>query len=137
MADVSADAQSAVRSLLSRLNDAWMHTRGEAMTKVLSECFSEDVVMRGPGFALAGKGRDLAVQSYQDFVTQAHIKNVSLKPPEIDIIGDTAVAQYEWEMTYALGGRGHTEGGRDLFVLSRRGGRWAIIWRSLLIEPPS
>jgi uncharacterized protein (TIGR02246 family) len=127
------DSADAVRDLLSRLNDAWIHKRGEDMTNVLNECFADDVVMRGPGFSLAGRGRDLTVQSYQDFVTQAQIKNISLEPPEIDAMSDTAVAQYKWQMTYVLSGQEHTERGHDVFVLAQRGGRWLVVWRALLI----
>src|SRR4029077_10202105 len=78
--DLTAD-QIAIRDLLSRINDAWLKQRGEAMTATLSECFAEDVVMRGPGFVFLGKGRDLAVQSYHDFVGQTEVKNCSLDEP--------------------------------------------------------
>jgi hypothetical protein len=54
MTDFSKD-ESAVRDQLARINDAWQHLRDEAMTSALSPCFANEVVMRGPGFALAGK----------------------------------------------------------------------------------
>jgi uncharacterized protein (TIGR02246 family) len=132
MLDKNSSDEGAVRELLSRLNEAWMHKHGEEMSDVLRKCFADDVIMRGPGFSLAGRGRDLAVQSYQDFVSQARIKNVSLEPANIDVLEDTAVAQYKWEITYVLRGQEHTEGGQDLFVLSRRNGQWVVVWRALL-----
>jgi len=98
--------QIAIRGLLSRINDAWIKQRGEAMTAALNECFAEDVVMRCPGFVFVGKGRDLVVQSYHDFVSQAEVKNFSLEEPEIDVSGETATAQYKWAMTYVLMGTG-------------------------------
>src|SRR5438445_9247553 len=112
----SAAEQIAIRDLLSRINNAWINLRGEAMTAALNECFAEDVVMRGPGFAFIGKGRDLVAQSYNDFVSNAEVKSASLDEPEIDVTGETATAQYKWTMTYALGGQEYTERGRDLFV---------------------
>src|SRR5580693_5965278 len=112
-----AAEQIAIRDLLSRINDAWIKQRGEAMTAALNECFAEDVVMRGPGFAFLGKGRDLVVQSYHHFVSHAEVKTVSLDDPEIDVAGETATAQYKWAMTYVLGGQEYTEQGRDVFVL--------------------
>ncbi len=33
--------QIAIRDLLSRINDAWIKQRGEAMTAALNECFAE------------------------------------------------------------------------------------------------
>jgi hypothetical protein len=126
--------QLAIRDLLSRINDAWLKQRGDAMTATLNECFAEDVVMRGSGFVFLGKGRDLAVQSYHDFVTQAEVKNFSLDEPEIDVAGETATAQYKWAMTYVLNGQEYTEHGRDVFVFTRREKKWLAVWRALLPE---
>jgi hypothetical protein len=126
--------QIAIRDLLSRINDAWSKQRGEAMTAALNECFAEDVVMRGPAFVFVGKGRDFMVQSYHDFVSQAEVKSLSLDEPEIDLTGETAIAQYKWTMTYALGGQEYTEHGRDVFVLARRDKKWIAVWRAMLPE---
>lgn len=102
------------------------------MTGALSQCFTSDIVMRGPGFALAGKGREAAVQSYVDFTTQAEVKAFTADEPSIDVAGDTAVAQYQWQMTYVLAGQEYTEQGHDLFVFSRIEGDWLVVWRTLL-----
>jgi hypothetical protein len=131
----STTEQIAIRDLLSRINDAWIKQRGEAMTAALNECFAQDVVLRGPGFAFVGKGRDLVVQSYHDFISQAEVKSFSLDEPEIDVTGETATAQYTWAMTYAIGGKEYTEHGRDVFVLARRDKRWLAVWRAMLVEP--
>jgi ketosteroid isomerase-like protein len=131
MTDFAKD-ESAIRDQLTRINDAWQHHRGEAMTAILSECFTDDAVMRGPGFALAGKGLDAAVKGFVDFTTQAEVKAFATEEPAIDISGDTAVAQYKWQMTYVLAGQEYTEQGDDLYVFSRRASGWLVIWRALL-----
>jgi hypothetical protein len=132
-ANVSAGTdEAAVREVLSRLNNAWMHERGDALTASLNGCFADNVVMRGPTFLLLGQGRDFAVQSYRDFVAQAEVKAFSVAPADIDILGNTAVAQYKWTMTYVFSGQEHTEHGHDLFMLSRRGDEWLIMWRAML-----
>jgi hypothetical protein len=128
--------QIEIRDLLARINDAWSRLRGTAMTAALNECFADEVVLRGPGFVFLGKGRANAVQSYQDFVTQAEVKSFHLDEPQIDVAGDTATAQYKWTMTYALGGQEYTERGHDLFVFSRRENKWLAVWRALLPEQP-
>jgi hypothetical protein len=102
------------------------------MTAILSQCFADDAVMRGPGFALAAKGREAAVQSFVDFTTQAEVKAFTAEEPTIDVSENTAVAQYQWQMTYVLAGQEYTEQGQDLFVFSRSEGRWLVIWRALL-----
>ena len=127
--------QVAIRDLLSLINDAWIKQRGEVLTTSLNGCFAEDVVMRGPGFVFVGKGRDLVVQSYHDFVRQTEVKSVSLDEPEIDVTGETATAQYKWAMTYALNGQEYTEHGHDVFVFARREKKWLAVWRAMLVEP--
>jgi ketosteroid isomerase-like protein len=131
MTDFAQD-ESAIRDQLKRINDAWRHHRGDAMTSVLSECFASEVVMRGPGFSLAGKGREAAVQSYVDFTNQAEVKAFNAEDPTIDVAGDTAVAQYQWQMTYVLAGQEYTDQGHDLFVFSRIESSWLVVWRALL-----
>jgi Domain of unknown function (DUF4440) len=91
--------------------------------------------MRGPGFLLFGRGRDFAVQSYHDFVAQATVKQFSLERPEIDLCGETAIAQYKWTMTYTLQGQEFSEHGHDIFVFARRKGQWVAVWRAMLSEP--
>jgi hypothetical protein len=126
--------QVAVRDVLSRINEAWSKLRGDAMTAALNECFAEEIVMRGPGFIFLGKGRDLAVRSYHDFVNQAEVKNFSVDEPQIDVAGETATAQYKWTMTYVLNEREYTERGYDVFVFARRDKKWLAVWRAMLPE---
>jgi hypothetical protein len=104
------------------------------MTAALNECFAEEMVIRGPGFVLVGKGRDFAVQSYQDFVSQAEVKSFSVDEPQIDVAGETATAAYRWTMTYVLNGQEYTEHGHELFVFARRDERWLAVWRAMLPE---
>lgn len=131
---VLSKEQTEIRDVLSRINDAWSKLRGPAMTSALNECFADEIVLRGPGFAFLGKGRATAVKSYQDFVSQAEIKSFHLDEPQIDVAGDTATAQYKWTMTYVLGGQEYTEHGHDLFVFARRANTWLAVWRALLPE---
>jgi uncharacterized protein (TIGR02246 family) len=127
----------AIRDLLTQLNDAWVHKRGDTLTAALTDCFADDVVMRGPGFQLLGEGRSFAIQSYHDFVAQAEVKSFSLDEPEIDVIAETAAAQYKWAMTYVLSGNEYTEHGHDVFALSKRDGQWQVVWRAMVPEPRS
>ena len=128
----SAQDEAAIRNQLTRINEAWQQHRGDAMADLLSECFACDVVMRGPGFSLAGKGREAAIQSYVEFTNQAEVKAFSAEDPTIDVAGDIAVAQYQWQMIYVLTGQEYTEQGHDLFVFSRIERRWLVVWRALL-----
>ena len=121
-----------VRSLLGRINDAWLRRRPDELERTLKGCFHCDAVIKGPGFRQIGKGERECIKGYADFVRQAEIRECTLSEPTIDVFGETAVATYAWQMTYALGGQEYEESGHDLFVLTRTHGRWQAAWRMLL-----
>jgi len=122
-----------IRQLLERINNAWLKGPPEQIPAVLGECFDDRMVVKGPGFqALGSGGKDGCVQSYVDFVRQAAIKECTLSKPDIDVAGDTAVATYSWQMTYALNGEEYRESGVDLFVFAKSAGRWLAVWRAML-----
>ena len=121
-----------IRSLLQRINDAWLNGRPEDIPAAMEECMHPGTVIRGPNFQLMAASRKGAIQSYVDFVQQAAVKKYSAGETEIDLSGDTAVANYSWIMTYELNGQEYTEAGYDAFVLSRIDGRWVVVWRALL-----
>jgi hypothetical protein len=129
------EEQLAIRDVLKNIIHAWLHMRGDAMATALQPHFAETVVIRGPGFLFRGAGRDFAISSYQDSVSQAEVKSLTLGEPQIDLCRQTAIAQYTWQMTYALGGQEFTEQGHDLFLLSRRSESWVVIWRAMLPVP--
>jgi Domain of unknown function (DUF4440) len=121
-----------IRLLLSRINDAWLKGRPDDLEHALEGCFHREAVIKGPGFQELGKGEQACIKSYADFVRQAEIRECRLSEPMIDLYGNTAVAAYEWKMTYALDGREYKEAGHDLFVLTKTQGRWQAAWRMLL-----
>lgn len=55
---------------------------------------------------------------------RAEVRECRLSEPVIDLYGNTAVAAYEWEMTYVMAGQEYSERGHDLFVLTKTQGRW-------------
>ncbi|PYV06211.1 MAG: hypothetical protein DMG26_03720 [Acidobacteria bacterium] len=121
-----------IRLLLNKINDAWLKGRPEDLPGVLSRCFHDDIVIKGPGFQAMGRGKEACVKSYAGFTRQARVRSCMLSEPEIDHFGDTAIATYSWEMTYELGGHEYHESGHDLFVLAGVEGRWQAVWRALL-----
>ena len=126
------DDREEIRLLLNKINDAWLAGPPDGIPGVLNECFSADMVIRGPGFQAMGRGKEACVKSYVDFVRQARVRNCTLSEPEIDGFGDTAIATYSWEMTYELHGHEYHDSGHDLFVLARVEGRWLAVWPAML-----
>jgi hypothetical protein len=121
-----------IRRLLVRINDAWLKGTPENIVPALSECFHEEVVMRGHGLAEVGRGREACAKSYEDFVRSATIRDWTMSEPAIDVWGDTATATYSWELAYEMNSQTYHDTGHDIFVFGREQGRWFVVSRLLL-----
>ena len=120
--------QEQIRSLLSRLNEAWL--RGD--TERLNECFHDDVVVRGPDFQEMARGREPCVKSYGDFIRLATVREFKASQPAIDLFDNMAVATCPWEISYRLNDQEYHESGHDLLLLVREEGGWLVAWRAVL-----
>lgn len=126
MADESK--REAVADALRRINQAWLGGRAEEMESVLHR----DVVLAPPGFAGRERGRDGFIAGHRDFVASATIQSFSEDGHEIDVVGDTAVATYRYEMLYEHAGGRFRSTGRDLWIFQSQGGAWVAVWRTIL-----
>ncbi|MBN2289905.1 MAG: nuclear transport factor 2 family protein, partial [Candidatus Glassbacteria bacterium] len=117
--------------LLQKINRAWVEGRPEE----LGEYFHEKAVIVHPGFQGRSEGREACVSGYRDFISRAEVREYRETGFAVDLWGDTAVASYQFEIAYAMGGKEYRESGRDLFVFTREGGRWLAAWRTLFPTP--
>jgi|SRR4030095_3915592 uncharacterized protein (TIGR02246 family) len=120
-----------IQNVVRKVNDAWL--KGNVAS--LSDCFHEDMVIRGPGFQELCRGRAACVKSYEDFLAQANVEEFKEAPATIDVFGSTAIANFEWQMTYQLSGKQYREPGSDTLVLTNERGRWLVLWRLVLVHP--
>ena len=128
---MSNNPNEEIRLLVRKINDAWLTGNPDA----LNEFFHEDMIMKGPGFQTVGKGKQVCVQGYKDFLSQCVIKDYKESEPDIDVWGETAVAVMPWKMTYELAGQEYTESGHDVFTFTHQNGKWLAVWRALLSSP--
>jgi uncharacterized protein (TIGR02246 family) len=117
---------------VQRINRAWRN--GDAAG--IARLFHPDAVIVHPGFEGRSEGRNACVRSYQEFAEQVAVQRLDEFDAHIDVVGDTAVVTYEFEISYLMDGDEMHDSGRDVFVLSRAGGgRWQVIWRTLVMAP--
>jgi ketosteroid isomerase-like protein len=120
----------AIRQVIDRINDLWFKKRYDE----IGDHLSEDVVIAPPGFGERIHGRDAYVQSYREYDQSAITSEFSPGEPEIDIVGDTAVAICPFYVVYELGGKKYQENGRDILVFSKSKGEWKVAWRTMQTE---
>ena len=126
-------AAEEVRAVLGRINDAWTRGRAEDIPHAMQDCFAKDAIIKGPDFRTAGEGKETCIKSYQEFVKAASLREWLSSDPDIDVFGDTAVATYSWELRYEMHGQEQRDSGRDVFVFTRKDGKWLASWRALLM----
>ena len=122
-----------IRRVLARIGEAWLNGRPDE----LNEYFHDDIVIKGPGFQELGRGKEVCVQSYKDFLNQTSIKSFKESEPYIDLWDDTAIATTPWEMVYVLENKEYKESGHDTFAFVYKNDRWQVVWRMIHFSPGS
>ncbi len=100
--------------------------------KELSKYFHEDMVIVTQGYHEMGKGKDVCIQGYVDFISNARIIKYEIKEPIINIFGDTAIASYCYDTSWEMDGKTYNETGNNVFVLIREQKKWLAVWRTLI-----
>jgi len=124
---VNEDRES-VTTVMRQINQAWL----EGHVDDMAEWIHPEIVMIFPGFTGQSKGRDAFLDGFRDFVRQATIHEFREVDLQADVVGDTAVAHFGYEMVYELSGERYRATGRDLWVFQRQGRAWLAVWRAMV-----
>lgn len=117
-----------VREALSRINEAWLNGRPEAM----GEWIHPNVVMVFPGFGGKSEGREAFIGGFREFCETARVIELTMGDVEVDALAATAVASFPFEMLYERAGIRYRCRGRDVWIFTREGERWLAAWRTML-----
>ena len=132
MTDDAIGAQ--IDALLLELNQCWT----EGSPGEVGRFLHDDVVFNGPTPDIRVEGKAACVESYVSFTTNSMVTAFRQEPARVDVVGDTAVAIYDWYLEYVWMGLTSIDSGRDLFVLQRQAdGRWLVTWRMNPLPLPS
>ena len=133
MSDEATRAE--VAATIDRINRAWReHRPGD-----LVPLFHPALTMAFPGFAGRAQGRDANIAGFEDFCAHAVVHEYREDGHQVDVIADTAVATFTFEMVYQREEERTRATGRDLWVFRRQDGRWLAVWRTMLdlVERPA
>jgi len=123
-------ARAAVSAAMQRINRTWLDRRPGDLGPLLHP----DITMVVPGFAGRVEGRETLVAGFVDFIDNATVHEYREADHQVDVIDDTAVVSFTYEMVYERAGERSRATGRDLWVFARRGegGEWIAVWRTML-----
>jgi hypothetical protein len=122
------ERREAARQSLFRINRVWLDGQVEALTALVDA----GIVMALPNCAGRVEGREEFVAGFRDFCANAQVHEFHDHAYETDVIGDTAVVTFQYEMTYQRSGERYRATGRDLWVFRDRDGNWIAVWRAML-----
>jgi ketosteroid isomerase-like protein len=122
-----ADPQ-AVAETLRRINEAWLNGRPHDLRPLIHS----EITMVFPGFAGRTQGADSFIAGFEDFCRTARVNSFHESDRQVNVIADTAVASFRFEMVYERDGSSYQSTGRDLWIFTRKGGGWLAVWRTML-----
>ena len=117
-----------VADAMRSINQAWLEGRVDDMASVVHP----EIVMVFPGFAGEMRGRDGFLAGFRDFVANAKVHEYRDHDHHIDVVGDTAVMTFAYEMLYERAGQRYSATGRDLWIFRNQGSGWIAVWRTML-----
>jgi ketosteroid isomerase-like protein len=118
----------AVAEALRKINQSWLEGRPLDMKPLLHS----EIVMVVPGFAGRIAGRDAFLAGFVDFCQNVRIISFQEREHQVDQVGDTAVASFQFDMVYEREGSRYHCTGRDFWVFTRSAGQWLACWRTML-----
>src|SRR5262249_8321768 len=110
------------------INEAWLAGRVED----LGAMAHDEIVMVFPGFAGRIQGRDTFVAGFRDFCETATIHQFKEGEYQVDIVGETAVVSFGYEMLYERRAEKYRATGRDLWIFGKQATGWIALWRMML-----
>jgi hypothetical protein len=123
----SPDSQAAAETL-RRINAAWLEGRPQDLLPLIHS----EITMVFPGFAGRGRGAESFIAGFEEFCRTARVDSYQEHDHQVDVIADTAVASFRFEMVYEREGSSYQSTGRDLWILTRQAGGWLAVWRTML-----
>jgi hypothetical protein len=113
-------------SFVESLDRCWMEGRLQDLTAFLAA----DVVFVAPGGKPRSEGIGPAIESYREFTSHAQIRSFRTSDYFVTLRGHTAVVEYAWQMTWAVGQAEHADAGRSVLVLAQCDENWRVVWRT-------
>ena len=125
---VDESKREGAATAMRQVNQAWLDGRIEDLASMVHR----EIVMVFPGFTGRAEGREAFLAAFRDFCQNAEVHEFREHDHHIDVVGDTAVASFRYEMAYERCSERYRVTGRDLWVFKLHGGEWLAVWRTML-----
>ena len=117
-----------VTTAMRQINQAWIEGRVED----LSPLVHPEIVFAFPDFVGKSQGREQFLAGFHDFCQNATIQQFNEHDHQVEVIGDTAVVTFRYDMIYERSAKRYRCTGRDLWVFQKQDKTWIAVWRTML-----
>lgn len=118
---------SEVRRVMSEIIGAWRENRPMEMKQHIHS----DFVMFLPGNVGSIRGREVLIGGFIEFCSNARVLEYKQSQEEIQIIGNLAFVNYEFDMLYERAAYRERSKGRDVWMFQLWRGNWRGIFRTM------
>src|SRR5665213_1930106 len=125
---METSTREAVGTVIPRINCVWLDGQVESLAPMVDP----DIVMVFPGFTGRIQGREQFLAGFRDFCENAQVHEFHDHDYESDVVGDTAVVTFRYDMIYKRSGERYRSSGRDFWVFRGQGSGWIAVWRTML-----
>lgn len=120
--------QKELKFIVSQINKSWLNND----LKQLTNFFHDEMIIADSNFNKLAQNKKECIASYESFIKQAKILNYKEDEIIINIIGNTAIVNYTFNITWEADKKLNSEKGRDVFVFELSNNRWLAVFRTLL-----
>jgi ketosteroid isomerase-like protein len=113
---------------MREINQAWLAGKIDELAPMVHP----EMVMVGPGFAGRSQGREAFLAGFRDFCENAKTHEFREDEYQVDVVGDTAIVSFRFEMVYERSAKRYRSTGRDFWVFGKQAGSWIAVWRTML-----
>src|ERR1700688_3434401 len=112
-----SDRESAAAAM-RQINRIWLDGQVEDIATMVHS----EIVMVVPGFIGRIQGREEFLAGFRDFCQNARIQEFRDYAHQVDVVGDTAVITFLYDMVYERYGERYRSTGRDHHLMALRSG---------------
>lgn len=117
-----------LKYIVSQINKSWLNND----LKQLNNLFHENMIIADSNFNKLAQNKKECIASYESFIKQAKILRYEEQEMIVNIIGNTAIVNYIFDITWEINNNISSEKGRDVFVFEYSNNKWLAVWRTLL-----
>jgi ketosteroid isomerase-like protein len=118
----------AVNTVVQMINRVWLNGHVEALAPMVDP----NIVVVFPDFSGRSHGREQFLAGFRDFCENAKVHEFHDHDYQSDLVGDTAVVTFRYDMIYERSGERYRASGRDLWVFQSQNNEWIAVWRTML-----